>query len=129
MPEIRIHIIPLPQPTGTVGIGLPIASTGTIITIASNLTEDSEIRALIGKELHISSKFFAFSPGRGPPDRLHPNHTKKRKRRDFHMRRCTPWQECASLAKRTTKHRRIYEKTSFTSIGSNRTGSGSGKTS
>ena len=60
MPEIRIHIIPLPQPTGTVGIGLPIASTGTIITIASNLTEDSEIRALIGRELHISSELFGF---------------------------------------------------------------------
>ena len=59
MPGIGIHIIPLPQPTED--IGLPTVSIGTIITIASNLTEDSEIRALIGKELHISSKFFSFS--------------------------------------------------------------------
>ena len=35
MPEIRIHIIPLPQPTGTVGIGLTIARIGTIITIVA----------------------------------------------------------------------------------------------
>ena len=58
MPGIGIHIIPLPQPT--TDIGLTTASIGTIITIASNLTEDSEIRALIGRELHISSEIFCF---------------------------------------------------------------------
>jgi ATP-dependent protease ClpP protease subunit len=35
MPGIHIHIIPHPQTTGTVGIGLTAASIGTIISTAS----------------------------------------------------------------------------------------------
>jgi hypothetical protein len=44
------------------------------------------------------------------------------------MRRCTPCWEFALLAN-DTNEREMYEKTAFTSIGSNRTGSVAGKTS
>src|SRR5204862_2099213 len=125
---IGIHIIPLPQPTED--IGLTIASIGTIITIASNLTEDSEIRALSGKELHISSKFFVFFVLVGDRQTARIRIILRRGRGAiFICADALRGRSFASLSKRTTKHRRIYEKTSFTSIGSNRTGSGSGETS
>jgi len=75
MPEIRIHIIPLLQPTED--IGLTTASIGTIITIASNLTEDSEIRALIEGNSISAASFSLFRPGRRPQGRPLPIHIKR----------------------------------------------------
>jgi hypothetical protein len=45
----------------------------------------------------------------------------------FYMRQWTPWQEFASPLKGTNKKQKFHEKT-FTSVGGNRTGSGSGET-
>ena len=47
---IGIHIIPLPQATGTVGTGRTTASIGTITTRASKAEQTLKPRDLIGKK-------------------------------------------------------------------------------
>jgi hypothetical protein len=70
--------------------------------------------------------FWLFRNGRGP--QLSPVSIKiKRGKRDFHLRQCAPCREFANLENQI-QPTQSYEKTSSTSIGSNRTGLGSGKT-
>src|SRR4030095_5381498 len=64
----------------------------------------------------------------GPRELSHTIHSKRGRREFYHAPMHSLAGGCTPRETGNTKIGRIYEKTSFTSIGSNRTGSGAGKT-